>query len=399
MPTTPAPAPPPPPPPQTTLTRMKNTRNPASQLSEGEEKRLKEIYYDPSNPAALSSPAVLAAAAKVSVKKTKEWLRKQATYTLHKRARKTYPDRKYYVNAIDDQWQMDLADMNRIQSKNENHRYILTCIDILSRYAWARPLKTKQGPEVAKAIEDIFKSSQRQPKRLQTDQGTEFYNASVKRLLEKYNIELFSVKSPKKCALVERLNRTLKTKMWKYFTSRNTYKWLDVLPKVVHAYNHAKHRVIKMRPADVNKENSALVWERLYGKDERNKRTIRGIDEGDTVRISKVKGQFEKGYLPNWSREEFFVDKINDKFLPSMVTLKDHKGEQIEGNFYEDEIQKILRDQGDDVYEVEKIIRQKRKNGEIWYLVKWLGYDNEFNSWVRKRDITAVFDNAADDSD
>ena len=366
-------------------------------LSGAEERRLKTIYYDPEHPAALGSIAALAAAAKVSVKKTKEWLKKQSTYTLHKRARKTYPDRKYYVNNIDDQWQMDLADMSRIQRQNDNHRYILTCIDILSRHGWARPLKTKQGPEVAKAIEDILHSSKRQPKRLQTDQGTEFYNASVKRVLEKYNIELFSVKSPKKCALVERWNRTLKTKMWKYFTSRNTYKWLEVLPKIVHAYNNTKHRVIKMKPADVNVENAALVWERLYGDDERYKRTIKNIQQGDTVRISKVKGQFEKGYLPNWSREEFFVDNINDKFLPSMVTLKDHRGEQIEGNFYEDEIQQIGRNPDDDVYEVEKVIRQKRQDGEIWYLVKWLGYGDDFNSWVRKRDVTAVFDNADSD--
>ena len=362
-------------------------------LSEEEENRLQAIYYDPSNPAALSSPAVLAAAARVSVKKTRQWLAKQSTYTLHRQARKNYPSRKYYVNDIDEQWQMDLADMQQIRQRNDNYRYILTCIDILSRFAWARPLKTKQGAEVAKAIEDIFESSNRQPKRIQTDQGTEFYNAPVKRLLEKYGIELFSVKSPKKAALVERWNRTLKSKMWKYFTSRNTYKWLEVLPKLVHAYNHAKHRVIKMRPADVNKENAMLVWERLYGNDERNKRTITNVSEGDTVRISKAKGQFEKGYLPNWSREEFFVDKMNAKFLPSMVTLKDHRGERIEGNFYKDEIQKISRNVDDDVYEVEKVIRQKREHGEIWYLVKWLGYNNDFNSWVRKRDITAVFEN------
>ena len=363
------------------------------------EERLREIYYNPSHPAALGSIAALAAAANVSLKKTREWLKKQATYTLHRRARKTYPSRKYYVNTIDEQWQMDLADMNQLQSKNGQHRYILTCIDILSRYAWARPLRTKQGSEVAKAIEDIFKSSGRQPKRLQTDEGKEFYNASVKRLLEEYGIELFSVKSPKKCALVERWNRTLKTKIWKYFTSRNTTKWLNILPEVVKAYNHAKHRVIKMKPADVNKENAQIVWNRLYGKDERNKRTIHNIEKDDRVRISKVKGQFEKGYLPNWSREEFFVDRINDKFLPSMVTLRDHKGEEIEGNFYDDEVQKITRDDDNDVYEVEKVLRQKRQNGNLWYFVKWLGYGNDFNSWIRKQDVTSIFENNDDDSE
>ena len=357
------------------------------------EKKLQEIYYNPSHPAALGSVAALAAAANASLKRTREWLKKQPTYTLHRRARKTYPSRKYYVNTIDDQWQMDLADMNQLQGKNDRHRYILTCIDILSRYAWARPLRTKQGGEVAKAIEDIFKSSGRQPKRLQTDEGKEFYNAQVKRLLEEYGIELFSVKSPKKCALVERWNRTLKTKIWKYFTSRNTTKWLKILPEVVKAYNNAKHRVIKMKPIDVNKENAQIVWNRLYGKDERNKRTIRNIEKDDRVRISKVKGHFEKGYLPNWSREEFFIDRINDKFLPSMVTLRDYKGDTIEGNFYEDEIQKITRDDDNDVFEVEKVIRQKRQNGEIWYFVKWLGYGDDFNSWIRKRDVTDIFEN------
>ena len=281
--------------------------------------------------------------------------------------------------------------MAQTQKENKGYRYILTTIDILSRFAWARPLKTKQGGEVAKAMEDIFQTSKRTPKRIQTDLGKEFYNAPVKRLLEEYNIELFSVKSPVKAAMVERWNRTLKSKIWKYFTSRNTYKWLEVLPKLVHAYNHSKHRVIAMKPADVNKENAALVWERLYGNDLRNKKTKVDVKEGDLVRISKMKGQFEKGYLPNWSREEFLVDKIHTKFLPSMVTLKDYKGDVIEGNFYKDEIQRIERDKDDDVYAVEKIIRQKRRNGQIWYFVKWLGYDASFNSWVRKSDITDVF--------
>ena len=356
------------------------------------ENRLKEIYYDPSHPAALGSADGLAVAAKVSLKKTKAWLAKQSTYTLHRQARKTYPSRKYYVSNIDEQWQMDLADMIQIQRHNQGFRYILTCIDILSRYAWARPLRSKQGNEVSNAIKDIFETSQRKPKRIQTDQGTEFYNVTVKRLLSDNDIELFSVMSPKKCALVERWNRTLKTKIWKYFTSRNTYRWLDVLPKIVYAYNHSKHRIIKMKPADVNEENAMLVWDRLYGKDKRNKRTAINVDEGNTVRISKAKGVFEKGYLPNWSREEFFVESINDKFKPSMVVLKDHKGEQIQGKFYADEIQKIAHD--DDVYEVEKVVRQKRKDGEIWYFVKWLGYDNDFNSWVRKRDVTGVFDHS-----
>ena len=322
---------------------------------------------------------------------------KQATYTLHRSARKRYPMRKYYVNTIDDQWQMDLADMVDVKSKNENHRYILTCIDILSRFAWARPLKTKSGDEVAAAIEDIFQSSGRIPNRIQSDQGREFHNSHVKQLLAKHNVELFSVKSPTKAAMVERFNRTLKSKIWKMFTSNNNQKWLNALQDIVQAYNHSVHRVIKMKPANVTKENAMLVWERLYGQDPRYRSTLRQkLQTGDRVRISKVKGQFEKGYLPNWSREEFIVDKINKKFLPTMVSLKDFHGEPIEGGFYADEVQKIVRDKDDDVYAVEKVIRQKRQHGVIWYYVKWLGYDDSFNSWIRKSDVTQTFNNDDD---
>ena len=356
-----------------------------------QESRLKEIYYNPNHPAALGSAPVLAHAAGVPLKKTKLWLQKQDTYTLHRAARRKYPTRKYYVNNIDDQWQMDLADMNKLQPENKNYRYILTCIDILSRYGWARPLQTKGGGEVARAIEDIFTSSGRKPKRIQVDQGKEFYNAPVRRLLADNDIELFSVKSPFKCAIVERWNRTLKSKMWKLFTSQNNNKWLVALPKIVEAYNNSVHRTIKMKPIDVTEDNAILVWEHLYGKDERYKNTIKNIKKGDRVRISKAKGIFEKGYLPNWSREEFIVDKVNKKFLPTMLSLKDYHNDPIEGNFYAEEVQKIHRDNDNDIYQVEKVIRQKIHYGEVWYLVKWLGYDNSFNSWIRQSDVTNVF--------
>ena len=363
--------------------------------NEEAEERLKTIYYNPAHPSALGSAPVLARAANVPLKRTQDWLRKQETYTLHRNARRHYPTRQYYVNTIDEQWQMDLADMNQVRRQNRNVRYILTCIDILSRYGWARPVKTKSGTDVAAAIQDIFREG-RIPKRIQTDQGKEFYNAHVKRLLEANNVELFSVKSPFKSAIVERWNRTIKTKMWKLFTSKNNYKWLDDLPKIVDAYNHAKHRTIGMQPANVTQENAMIVWERLYGgRNNRNKKkSMKDITTGDTVRISKAKGQFEKGYLPNWSREEFIVHDMNKKFRPAMVSLKDERGEIIEGKFYEDEIQRIIRD--DDIFKVEKIVRQKRYNGEIWYLVKWLGYDESFNSWIRKRDVVQTYNTDSD---
>ena len=91
-------------------------RNPAK-LTRSEEIRLTAVYYDPSQPGGLASISALVAATKIPRKKVKMWLMKQPTYTLHRVAYKRYPTRKYYVNAIDDQWQMDLVDMVQVQRK------------------------------------------------------------------------------------------------------------------------------------------------------------------------------------------------------------------------------------------------------------------------------------------
>ena len=351
-----------------------------------QQQRLREVYYDPKNPASLSTPLVLATAANVGVREAEKFLKHQPTYTLHRNARKKYPTRRYYVNSKDDQWQCDLMDLQALAPYNNGHRFVLTVIDILSRYGWARPLKSKHGVEVKKAFESIFREG-RTPNRNQSDQGTEFENRSVRALFQQHDIELFSVKSAYKAALVERWNRTLKTKLWKYFTAKNTYKWLNVLQDIVYAYNHKRHRIIGCTPASVNERNAMMIWSKLYGNRKSGK--AGDIKEGDVVRISKVKSVFEKGYLPNWTEEEFKVVTVNRKFHPTTFSLADSNGDVIEGSFYRQEIQPILRQ--DDVYVVERIVRrQRRRNGQMWYLVKWLDYPSSVNSWVHESDLNLL---------
>jgi len=353
---------------------------------------LSDIYYDPSHPAGLSSAQKLANASGTPLKKVKEWLKAQPTYTLHRSARKKYPTRNYIVHDIDEQWQADLADVALIADQNKGYRFILTVIDLFSRYAWARPLKSKRGREVAEAFEDIFKEG-RIPKRIQTDQGKEFENRDVTRLFEEHNIELFSVKSAYKAAVVERFNRTLKSKLWRYFTVNMNEKWVDVLQKVVASYNNSNHRSIGCKPSEVNASNVAELRDKMLNKSAKKKKKRKEVDDikvGDSVRISKVKSVFAKGYLANWTEEVFTVDSINRKFSPITYKLKDYQGEVIEGSFYRHEIQPTI--QKEDVFLVEKIIRRQKRGQEQWVLVKWRGYPNSMNSWVRKRDIQLVSD-------
>lgn len=349
-------------------------------------KRLSEVYYDIKHPAGFASIAKLAKATGISQKTVKKWFKEQPAYTLHRQARKKYPTRAYVVHDIDEQWQADLAEVGLIADFNEGYRYILTVIDIFSRYAWASPLKTKRGEDVADAFKSIFDEG-RIPKRVQTDQGREFENRHVRSLFDQHNIELFSVKSAYKAAIVERFNRTLKHRIWRYFTAENKQVWTKVLQDAVHAYNHSVHRSIKRKPVDVTADEVGDMRDLMANKP----KPPAGKDDihiGDTVRISKVKSVFEKGYLPNWTEEIFTVSDVNKKYRPTTYKLKDYSNDVVEGSFYRHEIQPVTK--RDDVYIVERVIRRERRQGIRWCFVKWQGYPTSMNSWVRESDISAV---------
>jgi len=350
------------------------------------EEKLKSIYYDPKHPASYSSIAKLAKASGYSTAKIKKWLKAQPTYTLHRQALKKYLTRKYIVHDIDEQWQADLADVQLLANQNSGYRYILTVIDIFSRFSWARPLKTKRGEEVASAFKDIFDEG-RIPRRIQTDEGREFYNTHVQSLFQQYNIELFSVKSAYKAAIVERFNRTLKNKLYRYFTFSTKHNWTNVLQDIVYSYNHSVHRTLGCTPADVTSANVGDIRESVFQRRQPHQRKT-DIEIGDHVRISKVKSNFAKGYLPNWTEEIFTVCDINKKNNPISFKLKDYHGEVIEGSFYRQEIESVIHDSN--LYIVEKVLKTERRRGESWCFVKWVGYPTSMNSWVRKSDITTI---------
>src|SRR5258705_2972979 len=249
-------------------------------------------------------------------------------------------------------------------------------------------MKSKKGPEVANAFKSILGSSGRSPYKLQTDSGSEFIARQFQAVLRTEGITFFvALNEAVKCAIIERWNRTLKTRMWKYFTYKNTRRYIDVLDSFMHAYNFAHHSAIKMRPVDVTDDNILEVWRNLYG--EVPQRAIRyKLALDDTVRISKNKGVFAKGYVPSWSEETFAINSRQGR-NPPVYTIRDQHGEEVRGVFYESELQRVVvPDEG--LYLVEKVIATRRRSGEKEYLVQWQGYPRSFNSWVAEADITAA---------
>ena len=348
------------------------------------QKQLHKQYFTPKQSGSFSGVQKLQKALKQKrrSKKIQSWLSSQDTYTLHKPVRHHFTRGKIIVNGIDDQWQADLADMHHLAPRNKGYKYILTCIDILSKYAWAVLIKDKSAQSLVKAFGQILKQG-RKPNRLQTDQGKEFVNALLQQFLKRQGIAFFTTYNEEiKASVVERFNRTLKTKMWKYFTQYHTDTYIDVLEDLVWSYNHTYHRSIKMCPVDVTHDKEELVWQTLYGQD--RKFTPPKLAVGDYVRISKVKHMFRKGYLPNWSQELYIIEMVL-KHKPVRYVIKDEKGEVLKGSFYEPELQKVVKK--DNIYQVEAILDERKRQKQVEVLVKWVGYPDKFNSWINKKEL------------
>ena len=177
---------------------------------------------------------------------------------------------------------------------------------------------------------------------LQTDQGKEFENKQVRTFLkDEHGIKQFSVKSQFKASLVERLNRTIKTKMYRYFTHVGKRRWVEVLPKLIKAYNASVRRSIKTAPQDVNKRNEFSVWQ---AQDDLPAKAMlsKPLKVGDYVRLSNASQLFAKGYETQWTEEVSAVAQVIKGIgCPIMYKVKDCEGMDIEGVFYHEEVQRV----------------------------------------------------------
>ena len=196
------------------------------------------------------------------------------------------------------------------------------------------PLKDKKGISIVNGFNNKIKQFNRKPNKIWVDQGSEFYNHVFKRWLSRNNIIMYSTYNEGKSVVAERFTRTLKNKLYKHMMATGKNVYYDVLDDIVNEYNNTKHNTIKMKPKDVGNNNKRVYIDEHNEKDSRFK-------VGDRVRISKFKNIFVKGYTPNWSREIFIVNKINDT-VPYTYNIKDLNDEKIIGSFYDRELQKSV---------------------------------------------------------
>lgn len=354
------------------------------------EKRLEKLYYTINQGGSLASLDALYHAArkenkKITKKKVQEWLAAQRVYSLHRPVTKHFRRNRVYAKSIDSLWEIDLIDVQSLKKYNNNYKYLVTCIDVLSKQAWVLALKDKSADSLLEAFKKILKMSGRKPEKIHADRGSEFINRKFQTFLKQKNIGFYHTNNETKASVVERFNRTFKQRMYRYFTWKGTLKFVDILQDLVDSYNNSYHRSIKRTPSSVNKSNADEVWKTLY-ENSALKRSPYKFKVGDQVRISKMKRMFEKGYLPNWSEEIFTISKRIPR-NPPVYKLKEFDGDELEGTFYEQELQKVQTKGDEEVYKIEKILKTRKRGKTIECYVKWLGYPDKYNSWINKKDI------------
>lgn len=357
-------------------------------------KLIKNVYTTLNHPASYTSASKIQKVLKKQyninkpVAAIQSELNDQRSYSLHRRALHSFERNPTVVANIDDQWQADLLFLPHLRGKT---RICLICIDIASRYVWVEPVKTKSGENIANAMTNILKRSYpRKPLKLQTDKGTEFFNQTFQALMDKHNIVLFTNYSDTKAAIAERAIRTIKEKIYRALDNDPHLKnnWTRIIQDLVDSYNSTYHETIKKAPNEVNERNAGNVLATLYGKYWKNDRGQFNSDlkENDYVRISNARQTFRKGYTGKWKEEVFKIYQIKQCLPNNLYKLEDLAGEKLNGVFYHQELQKMKEPE---MY-VEKVLRSRMRNGEKEVYVRWSGYPDKFNQWVKDSEVPDI---------
>jgi len=208
------------------------------------------------------------------------------------------------------------VDVQSLTKHNDNHRYLLIVI-VFSKYLLILPLKSITGKAVSEAFETVLnddkymKPLKRRPILVRTDKSKVFLGSTFQKLLKQEGIQFQVCKSPDvKCSCIERAHRTIRDKLYKFFTYKNCHRYIDVLADFVKGYNATVHSSTCMAPANVTDSDVLTIWQRLQKKRSRSRVIRAKYSIGHHVRISKEKDKFAKSSEENLSTEIFRIVKV-----------------------------------------------------------------------------------------
>ena len=364
---------------------------------------LASIYFDPKHPGSFAGPDKLYKTVKAEGKfkigkyRISKWLRDQDAYSLTKGVIRKFSRSRVIVEGLDSQWDVDLMDMKDLASQNDGQRYVLVAIDIFSRFARCIPTKSKSAKDVKEAFEKLL-IGPRHPKVIRKDLGKEFNNREVSRLLAERGIRHFSAQNTEiKANYVERLIKTLKHRVYRYFIKHKTQRYVNVLQDIVDSYNNTVHSSLGRTPASIDANNEQESrYEQYVLRQKRVSRRHKSIKSlkprryvfklGQVVRVSHIRNVFDREYSQKWTGELFKVKgRFRREELP-VYQIEDWSGDDVEGTFYEPELQAVNVDDNKEYY-VEKILKKRTRYKRREVLVRWQYWPKKYDSWIPEVDL------------
>ena len=367
------------------------------------EQVLLSIYTDPSNPASFSSIKKLYEAAKkieknISIGDVKSFLKNQLSYTLHFPTKKKFLTQKVISAKPKIIVGLDLIDMQKFSFFNNNIKYLMFFIDLFSKYVTVLPLKNKNKYSILDGLKLFFKMKDNHLySRIYSDMESGLKSELSKQFLNENRIVLYTNSSKeRKNSITERNLKTLKNKIYKYMTHKNTNTYIHDLPNLVESINNGEHKALKNKKLTpkilheiTNREILKKQFQKMFAiKRKHNTKINQSLKENDIVRIPKTdytQSHFFKKYNILNTEELFKIKSINRERYPYLYKLIDLSNDEIEGSFYQAElVPSALRK----TYPIKILKTKQTKSGKQFY-VSWFGYGEKFNNWISEKDIIA----------
>ena len=374
-------------------------------LTQEKEKFLEKIYFDPKQPTSFGGVDKLYRFVQtkrkdVSKGDIKRWLSKQSTYSLYRKAIQKFKRPKVIVPTKQYLWDSDTINYGTFENENDGFKYIAVFIDILSHYLYTVPLKSLKSRDMVEALKKVLPEGK--PSIIRTDRGPEFAG-SANQYMKRQDIKHITTSEHSKANYAERVIRTIKGKLGRYMAYNKTRRWLDALPSITESYNNTYHRTIKMSPREALSTPDPILWTTQYqdpalnkkknktkspvkAKDRLSKKKLFGFKPGDVVRLSRIPGRYDKESDKKWTDELFRVTSRSlNQGIPK-YEVKDFANDPILDKFFGDELQKVMVDQ-DTQYDIEKIIKKRKRQGKTQVLVHWVGWPSKFDSWIDEDEV------------
>ena len=318
-----------------------------------------------------------------------EQFKKNDIYTKFYQYRKAKHHNPTYVYRKREQFQADVIKFPDplMLEASKNVANLLIVIDVFTKYVWLFPLKQITGINVAQCLQQLFQENK--PEKFTTDAGKEFLNRKVQQILRDFDVKHFVARGRSKAAVAERFNLSIQRLIYQLCRYHNTNDWTSdiILQRAKSIYLNRKHRTIKMTPTEAedptNKSKLIQIYYEKYREADKTKKKPK-FKIGDSVRISSLRTAFDRGYHQNFTTEVWTVSKVLDNLPLARYIVKDEENEELNNVLNENE---LVAYQPSDVFQIDKVIGTRWRNGKKQFLVSWLHYDDKFNSWIPAENV------------